>query len=54
MCVICFQGTIVDCDMVLAVLHGFQHASDLIGINIKTLIPALVLPSCETLNKAGL
>ena len=48
---ISLQGTIVDCDPDLAFLHGYHGAGDLIGVNIKMLIPALVLPTGENMNK---
>ena len=41
----------MDCDRDLAFLHGYHGAGDLIGVNIKKLIPALELPTCENMNK---
>lgn len=41
----------MDCDADFAFLYGFYGVGDLIGVNIKKLIPALVLPTGENLNK---
>lgn len=50
-CGLSLQGIIVDCDADLAFLYGYHGAGDLIGVNIKTLIPALEMPQGEIMNK---
>lgn len=39
------QGTIEDCDFTFALLHGYEDTQDVIGLNIKKITPALVLPT---------
>lgn len=44
----------MDCDADFAFLYGYHGVGDLISVNIKKLIPALVLPIGETtLNKVS-
>ena len=43
----------MDCDADFAFLYGYHGVGDLIRVNIKKLIPALVLPTGETLNKVS-
>ena len=45
------QGIIVDCDQELSSLSGYHVPSDLVGVNITKLIPALQLPSGTNMNK---
>ena len=46
-----FQGTIVDCDQDLSFLYGYHVPSDLVGVSITKLIPALVLPTGKDMDK---
>ena len=41
----------MDCDQDLATLYGYYVTGDLIGVNIKKLIPALELPTSEKMSK---
>ena len=43
--VIFFQGTIMECDQQLAYLHGYSSSDELVDMNVKQLIPSLVLPT---------
>ena len=43
--VICFQGIILECDQQLAYLHGYSSSDELVNMNVKQLIPSLVLPT---------
>ena len=43
----------MDCDADFAFLYGYHGVGDLIRVNIKKLIPALVLPTGEALNKVS-
>ena len=45
------QGFIVSCDSDFAILHGYHGTGDLKDVNIRKLIPALELPSSETMTK---
>ena len=45
------QGFIVSCDSDFAILHGYHGTGDLKDVNIRKLIPALELPSGETMSK---
>ncbi|XP_022800681.1 uncharacterized protein LOC111338444 [Stylophora pistillata] len=45
------EGVIVDCDQDLSTLYGYYVTTDLIGVNIKKLIPALELPTSENMSK---
>ncbi|KAL9963207.1 hypothetical protein ACROYT_G032385 [Oculina patagonica] len=45
------EGTIVDCDQELSFLYGYHAPSDLVGVNITKLIPALQLPTGTNMNK---
>lgn len=45
------QGFIVDCGSDFAFLHGYHEVGDLIGVNLKKLIPALELPTSENMKK---
>ena len=39
-----FQGTILECDQKFASLYGYSSSDELVNINVKQLIPSLVLP----------
>ena len=41
----------MDCDQELASLSGYHGPSELVGVNITKLIPALQLPSGTNMNK---
>ena len=41
----------MDCDQELASLSGYHVPSELVGVNITKLIPALQLPSGTNINK---
>ena len=41
----------MDCDQELSFLHGYRAPSDLVGVNIRKLIPALQLPEGTNMNK---
>ena len=43
----------MDCDADFAFLYGYHGVGDLINVNIKKLIPALMLPTGEALNKVS-
>ncbi|XP_044184545.1 PAS domain-containing serine/threonine-protein kinase-like isoform X1 [Acropora millepora] len=45
------QGFIVSCDSDFAILHGYHGTGDLKDVNIRKLIPALELPTGETMSK---
>ena len=40
-----FQGNILECDEQLAHLHGFCSSDCLVNMNVKELIPSLILPT---------
>ena len=41
----------MDCGSDFAFLHGYHEVGDLIGVNLKKLIPALELPTSENMKK---
>ena len=41
----------MDCDQELSSLYGYHDPSDLVGVNITKLIPALQLPSGTNMSK---
>ncbi|XP_034039788.1 PAS domain-containing serine/threonine-protein kinase [Thalassophryne amazonica] len=38
------DGSILNCDMVFAHLHGYRHPGELKGVSVKELIPSLQIP----------
>ena len=41
----------MDCDQELSSLYGYHVPSDLVGVNVAKLIPALQLPTGTNMNK---
>uniref|UniRef100_T1JIH4 Protein kinase domain-containing protein n=1 Tax=Strigamia maritima TaxID=126957 RepID=T1JIH4_STRMM len=45
------RGAILSCDNIMAVLHGYSCADEVVGLDIRTLIPSFALPSADTISK---